>query len=93
MKPISLVAAALVLVCSTLLSTPPAVADSFNVYRGQIALKELGYNPGPIDGVLGPATRDAIRQFQRDHGLAVTGQFNEATVIHLRRRTQRANQR
>ena len=34
----------------------------------------MGYNPGPADGQIGPNTRRAIMQFQRDLGLPVTGQ-------------------
>jgi peptidoglycan hydrolase-like protein with peptidoglycan-binding domain len=27
-----------------------------------------GYAPGPVDGLVGPRTRTAIRQFQQDNG-------------------------
>ncbi len=37
-------------------------------------LATLGYDPGPADGIPGPRTRAAIRAFQRDQGLAVTGE-------------------
>jgi formate hydrogenlyase subunit 3/multisubunit Na+/H+ antiporter MnhD subunit len=36
-------------------------------------LNDLGYAPGPLDGLIGPRTLDAIRRFQRDQGLAATG--------------------
>ena len=39
----------------------------------QRALKRRGYDPGPIDGLMGRRTTTAIRKFQADHGLAVTG--------------------
>ncbi len=39
----------------------------------QTGLARLGYRPGPQDGVLGPRTRSAIRAFEADHGLEVTG--------------------
>lgn len=40
----------------------------------QARLKNLGYYAGPIDGVLGPQSRAAIRRFQKDHPpLAVDG--------------------
>lgn len=35
------------------------------------------------DGVMGPATRAAIRQFQVEQGLAVTGEFDTATLQTL----------
>jgi peptidoglycan hydrolase-like protein with peptidoglycan-binding domain len=53
----------------------PSVADI------QRALAARGYNPGPVDGVPGFGTRNAIQQFQSDNGLEVTGwptpEFNE----------------
>ena len=39
----------------------------------QLGLKRQGYDPGPIDGLMGRRTANAIRAFQRDHGLAVNG--------------------
>jgi TPR repeat protein len=39
----------------------------------QYGLAELDYDPGPPDGIVGPATRDAIIAFERDHGLPETG--------------------
>lgn len=31
-------------------------------------LKRLGYDPGPVDGVIGPKTKAAIAQFEGDQG-------------------------
>jgi hypothetical protein len=39
----------------------------------QVALAELGYYQGSIDGVIGPMSRNAIRRYQIDSGLPVTG--------------------
>ncbi|HKU95472.1 MAG TPA: peptidoglycan-binding domain-containing protein, partial [Vineibacter sp.] len=36
-------------------------------------LRALGFNPGPADGVVGPRTVTAVREFQAAHGLTVTG--------------------
>lgn len=47
----------------------------------QERLAELGYDPGPPDGVLGPRTRQAITAFQHDRGLPVDG----VVTIRLRR--------
>lgn len=45
----------------------------------QILLSVYGYNPGKIDGTLGPKTRDALGSFQKDAGLKVTNKADEAT--------------
>jgi hypothetical protein len=42
----------------------------------QSALARRGYYGGPVDGVVGSGTRSAIRQFQYDNGLPVTGQID-----------------
>jgi len=49
----------------------------------QEALAQAGYYYGPIDGVLGPETRDAILRFQADNGLATTAAIDEATLSTL----------
>jgi peptidoglycan hydrolase-like protein with peptidoglycan-binding domain len=48
-------------------STDPAVRDL------QEALKALGQNPGPIDGVFGDQTEAAVRAFQQASGITVDG--------------------
>lgn len=47
------------------------------------ALKERGYNTGPVDAVMGPRTADALRSFQRRHGLRVTGRPDPETLVAL----------
>ncbi|APR86026.1 Hypothetical protein A7982_11375 [Minicystis rosea] len=42
-------------------------------------LHNLGYDAGAIDEPLDPESRAAIRWFQRDHGLDLTDQLDEAT--------------
>lgn len=44
-----------------------------DVRRGQRMLADLGFDPGPIDGVAGPRTRAAIENFQAAQNIAVTG--------------------
>jgi peptidoglycan hydrolase-like protein with peptidoglycan-binding domain len=39
----------------------------------QSALSKRGYYRGPIDGRIGASSRRAIRAFQSDQGLPVTG--------------------
>ena len=52
----------------------------------QSALAREGYYDGAVDGVLGPATRRALRNYQRDHGLDATGAINHGVIEALRLR-------
>jgi peptidoglycan hydrolase-like protein with peptidoglycan-binding domain len=49
----------------------------------QQALAKKGFDPGPIDGVLGPQTEQAIRKFQDHYGLKVTGRIDNQTLYAL----------
>jgi hypothetical protein len=49
----------------------------------QLQLQRAGYYDGPIDGILGPMTQDAIAAFQADNGLAVTAAIDEPTLATL----------
>jgi Putative peptidoglycan binding domain len=53
------------------------------VMNVQAQLQRDGYYDGPIDGVLGPMTREAIAAFQDDNGLAVTSAVDEPTLATL----------
>lgn len=55
-------------------------ADVSEIAAVQRALANRGYNVGIADGVLGPQTRGAIRAFEVDQGLPVTGLVSEALV-------------
>lgn len=46
-------------------------------------LAQLGLEPGPTDGQFDDQTRRAIRRFQRDRELEVTGYLDEATVSRM----------
>ena len=49
----------------------------------QERLTRLGYQPGPVDGVWGSRTRDALVAFQRSAGLTGTGTLDARTLIEL----------
>lgn len=49
----------------------------------QQALNARGYSAGPADGVMGPATRNAIRTFQVDAGDPVTGRIDRQLLTRL----------
>jgi peptidoglycan hydrolase-like protein with peptidoglycan-binding domain len=55
-----------------------------NVKQIQIALRNAGLNPGAIDGRMGRATRQAIREFQRKNNLPVDGKCGGKTWELLR---------
>ncbi len=53
------------------------------VADAQRRLAELGFDPGPPDGMAGGRTAAAIRAFQRQRGLDVTGRLDAATSAQL----------
>ena len=71
---------------------PGVTDDSQGVVSGQDvivivvedALADNGYDPGRIDGIIDSDTRAAIREFQRDRDLAVTGTMDRETEKELR---------
>ena len=63
---------------------PPApLSNREVVLQAQRQLKALGFNPGTIDGNLGPQTQAAVREYQRAYRLSPTGMLDEATVRSL----------
>ena len=54
-----------------------AKVDEKGIHRIQEKLNQLGYNPGPIDGIWGPKTQQAIKKFQQDNRLPVTGKLDD----------------
>lgn len=50
----------------------------------QKALKKAGYYDGPLDGKVGPGTRDSIRAFQKDNGLTADGVCGRGTWAKLK---------
>lgn len=49
----------------------------------QARLNNLGYRTGQVDGCTGPRTRAALRRFQDDRDLDVTGEADDATIKAL----------
>jgi murein L,D-transpeptidase YcbB/YkuD len=56
---------------------------SHKVEEVQEALKEHGYDPGPVDGVFDAETEAALQSFQYSSGLAATGQLDAETLARL----------
>lgn len=51
----------------------------------QARLNNLGYFCGPVDGLFGPRTRGALRQFQARHNVTPSGNVDGATKSALTR--------
>jgi hypothetical protein len=51
----------------------------------QVALRAHGYDPGPIDGVVGPRTAHAVKAFQRRAGIHADGLAGPRTRTRLGR--------
>lgn len=49
----------------------------------QAALNRIGYGPLPVDGSDVAETQDAIRRFELDNGMPITGQANDALIARL----------
>jgi peptidoglycan hydrolase-like protein with peptidoglycan-binding domain len=58
-------------------STDPAVRDL------QEALKALGHDPGPIDGIFGTTTEAAVKAFQQARGITTDGIVGKVTWINI----------
>ncbi len=57
--------------------------DREQVRAVQQALKDKGHDPGNVDGVMGPKTRSALRDFQKKEGIKDTGQLDQDTMSKL----------
>ena len=60
-----------------------SAADQDNIKKVQETLRDKGYDPGPIDGVMGSQTREAISQYQKAENLPVTGHLDAQTAGKL----------
>ena len=60
------------------------------VTRVQVGLAELGYEPGAINGQLGQQTRNAILKFERDRGIAPTGDISATLIAELDKMSARS---
>ena len=71
-----------------LASTDRRPVDSSATYLEQMkltqeTLRSFGYAPGAINGVMRFETASALRAFQREQGLKITGQANPETLAAL----------
>lgn len=68
-------------------SSPDKVAflDEKRIRFVQTRLAKLGFSPGPVDGVFGQKTRDAIKKFESTRKIPVTGEISRALIEALLR--------
>jgi peptidoglycan hydrolase-like protein with peptidoglycan-binding domain len=77
--------AALSLSGAALAAGPSGTAGSQNndVTQVQQKLKSEGLYNGPVDGIDGPKTQQALKQFQQKNGLSQTGKLDQKTESKL----------
>jgi hypothetical protein len=68
---------------SSAVTPSDAMQDEDVVRQAQSALQDAGFEPGRIDGVMGPKTESALRQFQAAQGLPQTGRLDATTQKQL----------
>lgn len=65
-------------------TTPnPNLNKQIMVSQIQEHLMAKGLYPGPADGISGPLTQDAIRSYQRENAIPVTGEVSEDLLAHM----------
>jgi hypothetical protein len=67
-------------------AAPVASGASPRTAALQVGLRAHGFDPGPIDGLRGPLTRQALVAFQRKRGLECDGKLDHKTRRALGRR-------
>lgn len=65
---------------------PPAVIADV-----QVLLTDLGFKPGPIDGICGDRTVAAIKAYQIAAGVSVSGKITDDLIARLRAARERAS--
>jgi peptidoglycan hydrolase-like protein with peptidoglycan-binding domain len=74
---------ALALPAPTMAQSSTVMTMPYSVAAVQRALNDLGYTAGPVDGLMGGKTRGAIRAYQIDSGLPVSGEPSRPLYDHL----------
>ena len=61
-----------------------AYQSRYNLVKAvQKRLDAYGYQPGPLDGILGVKTKAALMAFQKDNGLPIDGMIGIKTLERL----------
>jgi len=67
----------------TPIPSPPAAMTEDTVRDIQTALTQLGYNPGPVDGLMGRQTEGALSAWRQENGLPPSDPMTEADLARL----------
>ena len=62
-------------------AAPPL--DHEQILQLQHVLQDKGFEPGLPDGIFGPRTKEALRDFQDRYGIKVSGEFDNQTLYAL----------
>ncbi|MCF6251932.1 MAG: peptidoglycan-binding protein [Methylococcaceae bacterium] len=57
------------------------IKDKEQIKQAQKRLSILGFNPGPVDGIMGIKTKKAIRGFQKSQGIKQDGVLTEGLLL------------
>jgi peptidoglycan hydrolase-like protein with peptidoglycan-binding domain len=68
----------------------PVNASEDQIKAAQQQLKTAGLYNGSVDGKMGAETKEALQQFQKQHGLQATGALDQQTLAALQSNTGRA---
>jgi peptidoglycan hydrolase-like protein with peptidoglycan-binding domain len=82
-EPASVVAAAPVAAAPAQPARAPAIGDRQRYHRVQDALNQAGYGPLTTDGIPNEETASAIRRFELDNGLPITGKPGDRVAARL----------
>lgn len=72
---------------SLYLQQPPLMRGD-DVAALQARLTEMGFHSGRVDGIFGPMTESAVKEFQKSAGVVADGKCGPATIIGLLRLTK-----
>lgn len=64
-------------------SPPETQYPQDTVRKVQQKLNDEGFRAGPVDGIWGPKTQSAVKNFQEKKGIEATGQLDEKTLAEL----------
>lgn len=62
---------------------PELLTDKAGIKETQSLLNAKGYKAGTADGIVGRNTRSAVRAYQKDNELKVTGRVTDQLLLHL----------